>query len=478
MKFNLLKGVGVMSLRNKRRLEKVVLFTAALVAVIVGVVVAQQVASPNPPITEYPYKPGLSAAGNMAQDSEFGTQTLTISVEVDNHASLWAVSHDLLGTADKAAKIDTASCVDPTVCEGYEGILGNAGYLMVETNFAKWDVLVRAKNGGYLKRETLYAGEDPDDPVIERAILQSGVTCVLNNQSVAQVQVGTNALNGAPIMGCPAGATENGNILEEVVEGVYLKGGNINEPLPLRIGVGTIKVGGTTATPKDFNAIANDITTYINTTGTASVTGPAENFAWLDSITFIPGGGTNSIAGTGDRGSVAGAAASGKTASNIASIAKELGTKIGSGAGGTGNGLITATRQAGTGAAAGTVIPGPGSAGSVTVFSAGMGTADNGGTLGSAGANDLNYFRTIDGGYIYDNGAFAGWTEPNAAGVGKYPAMIFYVNAMLGVPAAGDISDAVGGTFNSDINTQQFTPGANRNGKYTEDLIFTFWGVY
>jgi hypothetical protein len=341
MKFNLLKGVGVMSLRNKSRINKVVLSAAAVIAVVVGIVVAQvgPTASDRSPVPEYPYK--ASVTENVVADGEFSTQHLTLEVVVDNHAALWAIGRAdawLGGDASKAARIDTVTCINPlgTACPDVEGIVGNAGVLLVETNLAKWDILVNAKNGGYLKRDTRTdRGEVDDAPVAPRTpIGYARCAITLPNgdfEEVAPIQVpNTNPWIGGMMDACPpeadagpltAGVSGDGYELYGPAEGgKYLKGGPNNAPVPLRIGVGTIIVG--TAGSTTIAEVGPKLQGFVDAASTAYGT-TVESFAYLDSVTYVPN------AWVVDNKTSAGfrTDADGTTVNNIASVAKELDRK-------------------------------------------------------------------------------------------------------------------------------------------------------
>ncbi|MDR2579194.1 MAG: hypothetical protein LBC70_10385 [Chitinispirillales bacterium] len=217
-----------MSQKMKVRMEKVAIVMAALVAIVVGVAVAQM------GITVHPIYGTTNPASDMANLSG----TLDINFEVQNFAALFVIPTP----PTAGASIDTLTFMgmDPVNSSAVNAV-GNVGYVVVETNYREWDVLVHAANGGYLMRPA-NANETPDPWLNAPAPLWDGRECVA---------WGTPAL---PML--PPPCIEYDTLFAEPSTGIYLRhaGGGLTGSVPVRLQIGIGTLTGTKDTPAPLGA--------------------------------------------------------------------------------------------------------------------------------------------------------------------------------------------------------------------------------
>jgi len=90
---------------------------------------------------------------SMAQDVKQGGATMPIVHQIDLRAVVYTYSPVEWGEAVGTAGVDTLSDSAIGLKSGKPAVMGNVGFLYVETNYHAWDILVRRQNGGYLMRD-------------------------------------------------------------------------------------------------------------------------------------------------------------------------------------------------------------------------------------------------------------------------------------------------------------------------------------
>jgi hypothetical protein len=391
----------------------------------VGMAVAQRTLNHDRP-AEIPLNEAQTiitgSTGNMADGPRITAQ-LDVEVEIDNFAALYAFNPD----PTTAVSIRNANTTDPSFwdeanCGGgsvqCSVSVGNIGLLMVETSFHEWDILVRARNGGYLVRPILPSDAKGDEPIgmpplYPPELTAPGVDLMTPTEDLEPFCVGNWTVNSVPPdpsnpFGDPTTvyACDSWQTIPRESPGIYLKrrgaaAGNLPVPVQLQLGIGTLHLAATVEEWSDFYPDITTTTIYDNA-------GMVESYA---ALTLVNG---------------------------IASFAKHLGGN--DAVGGTGGNTFDGGADV-AGGAAGTTTD--------------MEIA----ALNWDAGDGKETFGPIDDEYDTNMGSFEGignTLHDGPANGRKYPAMLFYINGML-----DDTTPLTG----------------NRNGTYTETLEFTFWGI-
>jgi len=329
-------------------------------------------------------------------------------------------------------------------------VVGNVGYVFVETNYEKWDLLVNTKHGGFLRRDP--RPDDAESDLKEEKVVEFSHWDTLGCLAYAPPAFGGGCTSW-DVVAANKGSTK----------GVYLKKADGAE-VGLDIAIGTV-VNGTPVTATSgpvtmLDAYEDFADIYSN----AVALSQAESFALLEGL----GTGTG-VASVAEflGNSVAGAHSYTVPVASATTIVRQVVTATGQCVAGTPavplNGCVGVPASGG--------MPGP-----LNTFTAGDGsTAATKGALSAE--QGLNYFPKInDANTLGMHGAMQGFSpitvngvpQPPAAGSTTPPvhnAMLFYVNAKLtGLDTEAQLAEIKG--------------KQNKNGTYYEEIYFTFWGVY
>jgi len=239
----------------KRAVGKAVVGVVLAVVGVAGVVVGQTVIHPNVTGSQ----PNAVAEGDVKKMSA----DLPILFEVQKRAIIYARS-PITAANPLTTGLDLDNTAWDITSHSTGDVIGNAGYIFVETNYSAWDVLVRRENAGYLLRQ----GSE-NDPDAETVGGYNSSVCVPDPTPIGPWD--------SPLHDICTNVTTGGTM------GVPLKfsatPGAVPAKCPLKFAVGIIDAAAlTTATLPQIPTVISDATNVV-AVDELSFTTPNETYA-------------------------------------------------------------------------------------------------------------------------------------------------------------------------------------------------------